>query len=114
MADGQLVDKNILKTLVPPNALNAENFQELSGKAFVEEVAPGKVIFKSGDVDRKTTYLLEGEITLADEAGTSRPSVAALMPPSIRSPTRNRASRRREPRPPARSPASIATCLISC
>lgn len=71
MADGQLVDKNILKTLVPPNALNAENFQELSGKAFVEEVGPGKVIFKAGDVDRKTTYLLEGEITLADEAGTS-------------------------------------------
>lgn len=71
MADGQLVDKNILKTLVPPNALNAENFQELSGKAFVEEAPPGKVIFKSGDVDRKTIYLLEGEIVLSDEAGHS-------------------------------------------
>lgn len=71
MADGHLVDKNILKTLVPPNALNAENFQELSGKAFIEEVGPGKVIFKTGDVDRKTTYLLEGEITLSDEAGAA-------------------------------------------
>ena len=71
MADGQLVDKNILKTLVPPNALNAENFQELSGKAFIEEVGPGKVIFKAGDVDRKTTYLLEGEIILSDETGVS-------------------------------------------
>lgn len=71
MADGQLVDKNILKTLVPPNALNAENFQELAGKAFVEDIGPGKVIFKSGDVDRKTTYLLEGEILLADDAGNS-------------------------------------------
>ena len=58
MADGQLVDKNILKTLVPPNALNAENFQELSGKAFVEDIGPGKVVFKTGDTDRKTTYLL--------------------------------------------------------
>lgn len=67
----ELVDKNILKTLVPPNALNAENFQELAGKAFVEEVPAGKVIFKSGDVDRKTTYLLEGEITLADDSGAS-------------------------------------------
>ncbi len=71
MADGQLVDKNILKTLVPANALNAENFQELSGKAFIEEVGPGKVIFKAGDVDRKTTYLLEGELILSDEAGVS-------------------------------------------
>lgn len=71
MADGQLVDKNILKTLVPPNALNAENFQELSGKAFVEDIGPGKVVFKTGDTDRKTTYLLEGEIVLSDEAGVS-------------------------------------------
>jgi CRP-like cAMP-binding protein len=71
MADGQLVDKHILKTLVPPNALNAENFQELAGKAFIEEVGPGKTIFKAGEVDRKTTYLLEGEIILSDEAGHS-------------------------------------------
>lgn len=69
MADGQLVDKNILKTLVPPNALNAENFQELAGKAFVEELAAGKVIFKVGEVDRKTTYLLEGEVTLSSDGG---------------------------------------------
>lgn len=71
MADGQLVDKNILKTLVPPNALNAENFQELSGKAYIEEIGPGKVIFKTGDTDRKTIYLLDGEIVFSDEAGAS-------------------------------------------
>jgi CRP-like cAMP-binding protein len=71
MADGQLVDKNTLKTLVPPNALNAENFQELAGKAYVEEIGPGKVVFKAGEVDRKTTYLLEGEIILSDESGQS-------------------------------------------
>lgn len=71
MADGQLVDKNILKTLVPPNALNAENFQELAGKAFVEELPAGKVIFKAGEVDRKTVYLLEGEVTLSDDSGAA-------------------------------------------
>lgn len=69
MADGQLVDKNILKTLVPPNALNAENFQELAGKAYVEEMGAGKIIFKQGEVDRKTTYLLEGEVQLTDDTG---------------------------------------------
>ncbi len=71
MSDGQLVDKKILKTLVPPNALNAENFQELAGKAFIEEFGPGKTIFKVGEVDRKTTYLLEGEIVLTDGDGKS-------------------------------------------
>ena len=71
MADGQLIDKNILKTLVPPNTLNSENFQELAGKAYIEDIAPGKVIFKAGEVDRKTAYLLEGEMLLSDETGKS-------------------------------------------
>ena len=69
MADRQLVDKTVLKTLVPPNALNAENFQELAGKAFVEEIPSGKAIFKLGDHDRKTTYLLEGSVELQAEDG---------------------------------------------
>ena len=69
MADGKLVEKSVLKTLVPPNALNAENFQELAGKAFVEEIAAGKTVFKIGDLDRKTTYLLEGTLELIAEDG---------------------------------------------
>ena len=69
MADGKLVDKATLKTLVPPNALNAENFQELAAKAYVEEIGAGKLIFKAGDLDRKTTYLLEGQIELTAEDG---------------------------------------------
>jgi CRP-like cAMP-binding protein len=69
MADGKLVDKAVLKTLVPPNALNAENFQELAGKAFVEDIPAGKTIFKAGDLDRKTTYLLEGHVELVAEDG---------------------------------------------
>ncbi|MCC7413626.1 MAG: cyclic nucleotide-binding domain-containing protein [Gammaproteobacteria bacterium] len=69
MAEGKLVDKSVLKTLVPPSALNAENFQELAGKAYVEDVAAGKVIFREGEVDRKTTYLLEGEVVLSSAKG---------------------------------------------
>jgi len=69
MADGKLVEKAVLKTLVPPIALNAENFPELVGTAFVEEIADGKTIFKLGDLDRKTTYLLEGQVELTAEGG---------------------------------------------
>jgi len=67
MAD--LVNRDILKTLVPPSALNAENFQELAGKTYVEEVAAGKAIFKQGDVDKKSVYVLEGEIALTSSDG---------------------------------------------
>ncbi len=67
----QLVDKAVLKTLVPAQSLNAENFQELAGKAYIEEVASGRSIFKKGDVDRKSVYVLSGEVEIsADGAPT--------------------------------------------
>jgi len=65
----KLVDRAILKTLVPANALNVENFQELASKAFVKDVPAGKTLFKAGELDRKAVYLLEGQITLTDAAG---------------------------------------------
>lgn len=71
MSTPRLVDKAVLKTLVPPSALNAENFQELAGKAYVEDVPAGKTLFKAGDLDRKTTYLLEGEVTITSGKGGS-------------------------------------------
>lgn len=64
-----LVDKSLLKTFVPASALNAENFQELASKAEVEELGPGKAIFKQGDNDRKTVYLLEGDVELVTATG---------------------------------------------
>ena len=71
MAEGKLVDKETLKTLVPPSGLNAENFQELAGKATVEQFGAGQVIFEQGSVDRKTTYLLEGEVILESADGST-------------------------------------------
>ena len=65
----KLVDRSVLKTLVPPASLNGRNFQELANKAVMEDLAPGKLLFKKGDRDRKTIYLLSGQIDLVDEDG---------------------------------------------
>ena len=65
----ELVDKSLLKKLVPPSALNEENFQELAGKTFVEEIPAGKSVFKQGDVDKKAVYVLEGEIAMTSNDG---------------------------------------------
>lgn len=65
----RLVDKAVLKTLVPPSALNDENFEALAGRAYLEEVPPGHVLFNAGDVDRRTVYLLEGELILSSRQG---------------------------------------------
>ncbi|MGQ0658739.1 MAG: cyclic nucleotide-binding domain-containing protein [Chromatiales bacterium] len=69
MADPKLVDKAVLKTLVPPGGLNNESFQELASKACVEEIAAGRTLFRLGEHDRKTTYVLEGEVQLTSEKG---------------------------------------------
>jgi CRP-like cAMP-binding protein len=69
MAAPNLVDKSVLKNFVPPSALNPENFQELAGKAVLEEVAAGRTIFSAGDMDRKTIYLVEGEVELTSQSG---------------------------------------------
>ena len=65
----QLVDKAVLKTLVPAQSLNAENFQELAGKAVVEEVPAGRLLFKKGDTDRKAVYVLSGDVELIGDDG---------------------------------------------
>jgi CRP-like cAMP-binding protein len=69
MAEHKLVDRSLLRSLVPANALNSENFQELASKAFVEEVPAGRTLFKLGEHDRKSTYLLEGRVSLTDAEG---------------------------------------------
>jgi len=66
---GTLVDKVLLKSFVPPSALNAENFQELASKALVEEIVAGRTIFTQGDTDKKTIYLIDGEVTMTSDSG---------------------------------------------
>ncbi len=68
----ELVDRQILKTLVPPSALNAENFQELARKAVIESLAAGRTLFKIGDLDRKTVYVLTGEVELSSDKGVEK------------------------------------------
>ena len=72
MNEGDKIDIKVLRELSLPHPLTAENFQELAGKATIEKVASGKQIFKAGDVDRKTVYLLEGDVNLLDSAGNKK------------------------------------------
>jgi CRP-like cAMP-binding protein len=67
-----LIDKSILKSFVPASALNSENFQELAGKTHVENVAAGKTIFKEGDTDRKSVYLINGQVEIISSRGESK------------------------------------------
>jgi len=62
----KMADKKSLKNLVPLNGLTATHFEELAKKATVLELKPGKYLFKKGERDSSTCYILEGEIALVD------------------------------------------------
>ena len=60
------VDKKILQEFVPLNALSPERFREVSEKIIIEEVLAGRFLFRKGDKDNQSIYLLEGKINLID------------------------------------------------
>jgi len=63
----KLIDKKVLRTLVPINALSAIHLEEISKKAIIEDVRSGTYVFKRGDRDYQTVFLLDGKVELVDE-----------------------------------------------
>lgn len=55
----------IFRTLVPIKDLKPKNFQELARQAALEEATPGRPLFKPGEADKYTLYVLSGEIILS-------------------------------------------------
>ena len=68
-APKQKMDDELLRRLVPLNALSDENFNVLCGKLSVEEIRSGDVVFKAGDKDNRSIYLLSGKLVLVDRHG---------------------------------------------
>lgn len=60
-------NKSVLQDLVPLNALSDERFNEISEKIVIEVVKSGRYVFRNGDRDNRTVYLLEGKLDLIDE-----------------------------------------------
>ena len=86
--------KEILHDLVPLNALSESRFGKIAEKILVEEVKAGHYLFRKGDRDGKSVYLLDGKINLVDgfrkvtgevEAGTdmARYPIANLQPRAL-------------------------------
>ncbi len=64
----KLIDKKVLRDLVPINALSATHIDEISRKALIEDIKANSYVFKIGERDNQTVYLLEGEIEFLDVA----------------------------------------------
>jgi CRP-like cAMP-binding protein len=62
--DEKPVELEILRTFSPLDGLKRENLHALSRKTRLQEMDAGRVLFKEGDTDKRTVYLVSGEIEL--------------------------------------------------
>lgn len=58
------VDRELLKTLTPLSGLKPENQAEIASKTQIQELGAGRYLFKEGDSDKRTLYVLNGELEL--------------------------------------------------
>jgi len=62
--DERPVDLTVLKTFSPLDGLKAENLHALARKTQVRTLDAGRVLFKEGDDDKRTFYLVAGQVEL--------------------------------------------------
>jgi CRP-like cAMP-binding protein len=62
--DDRPVDLTILKAFSPLDGLKAENLHALARKTQILELGAGRVLFKQGDTDKRTFYLVAGQVEL--------------------------------------------------
>lgn len=67
-----LIDSNYLRLLVPVNELTQENLMDLANKTYIEEMPKGRSLFKKGDTDNFTYYLIQGDVALLTGEGPDK------------------------------------------
>ncbi len=71
-----IIDEKKLRALVPANALRGKSFKDLLSKTLVQNVSPGKVIFKEGDKDNHSVYVIDGQVSISSSSGDSKVIIA--------------------------------------
>ena len=57
-------DKKALQALIPFNALAPAHFEEVARKTHIEIIRAGRYLFREGDRDNKSVYVLDGDVNL--------------------------------------------------
>lgn len=74
--------QEILRDLIPLNALTETRFKEITGTLTIEDVSAGSYLFGEGDRDNRSIYLLDGVINFIDSNGKVTGVVAAGTDPA--------------------------------
>ena len=58
MADVREVSVELLRTLTPLEGMKRENLHALAKKVTVKQMSAGRVLFKEGDADKRTLWII--------------------------------------------------------
>ncbi|MBM4196438.1 MAG: cyclic nucleotide-binding domain-containing protein [Gammaproteobacteria bacterium] len=67
--DGTHLTADVLRRFTPLDSLKRENIAALIKKIQVRELEPGKLLFREGDNERRTYYVLTGTLQLKNQDG---------------------------------------------
>ncbi len=60
------VSTELLRRLSPLDGLKRDNLAALARKVQIREISPGQLLFKEGDTEKRTLYILSGVLELMD------------------------------------------------
>jgi CRP-like cAMP-binding protein len=87
MSEPEPLELSVLRGFSPLDGLRNENLRALARKTAVRELAQGRLLFKEGDTDKRTFYLVSGTVELMAQGriigtlkGGSRDARHALAP----------------------------------
>lgn len=97
---GEQLDIELLRTFSPLDGLKRDNLVALARKVQIRELSPGQTLFKEGDTEKRTIYLVSGSLELISDGkvaetvkgGTegARNPVAAVIPRRVSARARDR------------------------
>jgi len=64
MSETPTVELSLLRTFSPLDGLKGENLRALARKTTLRDLAQGRLLFKEGDSDKRTFYLVSGTVDL--------------------------------------------------
>jgi CRP-like cAMP-binding protein len=63
---GEQLDINLLKGFSPLDGLKRDNLAALAKKVRIRELSPSQILFKEGDTEKRTIYIVSGALELID------------------------------------------------
>ena len=110
VADAREVSVELLRSLTPLEGMKRENLHALAKKVTVKQMTAGRVLFKEGDADKRTIWIIKGLVEISrtrphrrHDRGRQRRCARAAQPERAAQGHGARRRRRRLPRHRRRS-----------